>query len=304
MSITNYPNGLSSFGQNLYGNGTQPDTSGNTFFMDLNVANSGDGKSWDEAVSTVAAALALADTDIGNSAIRAWARRNTVYACGDGIAEALVLASEKTDLIGVGTDVGSFPKITGNFTIGTAVNGFRIFNMGFVPTTTAPCITFPAGMHGWELHGVTIYKVEGLVNTSGIQAITSRDWVMNGVRICPDAGGAYNTIAFTLTTNTAGIGRSIIDNCLFVGTEAFDVADGGYFEGSICKNSTFIATALCIDDNSDSIAFVDNNLITAATITTKAGAGVVDWNAVLAAGNYATGADTNGPLPDLAAHTS
>ena len=263
MGLTNFPNGITTFGIPLYGPSNGPDISGKSFFVDANVASSGgNGTSWDEAYQTIAAGLAASHAQISNSNNRHWARRNTVYYCGDSISETLVLAAEKTDLIGVGSDGGSFPRITGNFTIGTAVVSFRIINMGFVPTTTAPVITFPAGMHGWELHGVHLYKVEGVTNTATLQAITSRDWVINNSFLYPDAGGAYNTLGFALTTNTAGIGRSRIFDSLIVGTEGMDIADGGYYEGAIAKGNTIIATNLCIDDDSDSIAFIKNNLIT------------------------------------------
>jgi len=271
------------------------------YFVDLNTnSTTGDGTSWDECVGTIAAGLLLADTSIGLSANRWWARRNRVFACGDGIAEALVLAAEKTDLIGVGYDVGSFPKVTGNFTIGTAVNGFRVFNMGFVPTTTAPVITFPAGMHGWELHGCHLYKVEGVTNSAQLLSTDCRDFVMNNTNIYPDAGAAKSTIGFNIAGTAQGVGRAQINNCLIVGIEAFNVVDtSAYFEGATCKNTTFIATALCIDENSDSIAFIDCRLITAAAAGDANGVNIVDWNGALAVGNEATSSDSMGPIPNL-----
>ena len=305
MGLTNFPNGITSFGVPIFGGGQQ-DISGNAFFVDANVLTSGgDGKSWDTAYKTIAAGLAAADTDIGLSSNRAWARRNTVFYCGDDISETLVLAAEKTDLIGVGSDGGSFPRVTGNFTIGTAVSGFRIINMGFVPTTIAPVITFPTAMHGWELHHCHLYKVEDLLNSAQLLSTDCRDFVMKHTNIYPDSSAVKSTIGFNVAGTTNGVGRARIEDCLIVGVEAFNVVDtSAYFEGALCKNTTFIADALCIDDNSDAFAFVDCRLITAATITGIAGGGVVDWNPALIAGNYATGADTWGPLPDLAAHTS
>ena len=143
MGLTNFPNGITSFGVPIFGGGQ--DISGNTFFVDANVLTSGgDGKSWDTAYKTIAVGLAASDDDIGLSYKRAWARRNTVYYCGDAISETLTAAAEKTDLIGVGSDNGSHPRVFGNFTIGTARRSFRVINMGFTPTTTAPVITFPA----------------------------------------------------------------------------------------------------------------------------------------------------------------
>jgi len=275
---------------------------GNIFYVDLNIATTGlDGRCWASAFATVAAGLAAADTDVGSN--RNWARRNTVYVIGDGITETLVLAAEKTDLVGLGTDVSSFPKITGNFTIGTAVPGFRIFNMGFVPTTTAPIITFPSGMHGWELHNVHLYKTDTLLNSASILSTDSRDFVMKDTYLYTAIDGTKNTIGLNIAGTTNGMGRALIDNCFIAGVEAFNVVDtSAFIEGAVCKNTTFYATNLCIDENSDSMAFIDNRLITAANSGSGAGSGIVDWNAALVCGNEATSGDHNGPLPVLSGH--
>ena len=299
MGITHFPNGISSFGNTIHGPGNQ-DISGNAFFVDTNVLASGRGRSWDEAYKTIAEGLAAADTDIGLSANRAWAKRNTVYYCGDSISETLVLAAEKTDLIGVGSDGGSMPKVTGNFTIGTAVSSFRVINMGFVPTTTAPVITFPAGMHGWELHHVKLYKIEGVTNSAMLLSTDSRDFTMKDTFIFEDARANKSTIGFNIAGITAGVGRSLIQDCYISGTEAFNVVDtSAYFEGAICRNTIFNATALCVDDDSDSWMFIDCRLITEAAVGNSDGSGVVDWNTELICGNMAHCSDSDGALPEL-----
>ena len=299
MSFTNFPNGITSFGVPIFGGGH--DISGKTFFVDANRANSGgDGKSWDTAYKTIAAGLAASHADISLSSNRAWAKRNTVYYCGDAISETLVLAAEKTDLIGVGSDVGSMPKVTGNFTIGTAVSSFRVINMGFVPTTTAPVITFPAGMHGWELHHVKLYKIEGVTNSAMLLSTDSRDFTMKDTFIFEDARANKSTIGFNIAGTTAGVGRSLIQDCYISGTEAFNVVDtSAYFEGAICRNTIFNATALCVDDDSDSWMFIDCRLITEAAVGNSDGSGVVDWNTELICGNMAHCSDSDGPLPEL-----
>lgn len=290
-------------GQRILPHAFPPDPSGVSFYVDANVAAAGDGSSWDEAFSLIASGLAAADAQIGLSANRAWAKRNTVYYCGDYVSEALVLAAEKTDLIGVGSDVGSFPRVVGPFTIGTAVPSFRIINMGFMPTSTAPAITFPSGMHGWELHFVTLYKNTSYVCTAQLLSTDSRDFVMQNVRILPDNAGALSTIGFNIAGTTSGVGSARIRDCEIHGVEGLNVVDtSAYYEGATCKRTLIKATNLCIDDNSDSIAFIDCRLITAAASGSAAGSGIVDWNAALAVGNIAASSDGNGPLPDLNAH--
>jgi len=268
---------------------------GRIFYVDLNMATTGlDGLSWASAFDTVAAGLLAADTWIGTSGNRAWAKRCTVFACHDGEAETLTAASEKTDLVGIGYDIGGRPVLTGNFTIGTAVSGFRIFNYGFIPTTTAPVITFPSGMHKWELHDVRIYKVEGVLNTSGISATTTRDWVMKDVQVLPDAGGARSTIGVTLIGDS---GNGMMENCVIEGIEALDIANPS--KGTILKNSTLIATALALDDDSDDVTCINMRFITDAASGDVNGSTIVDWNAAKACGCEHTASDSHGPIPNV-----
>ena len=302
MGITNFPNGISTFGHTLY-NAGDPDVSGNVFYVDANVSTTGrSGKTWDDAFATIAEGLAAAHTDIGKN--RAWAKRNTVYYVGDSISEALVLAAEKTDLIGVGSDVGSTPKLSGSFTIGTARQSFRIINMGFIPTSTAPVVTFPAGMHGWEMHHVTLWKSESYASSAGLLSTDSRDWVMKDCRIVPDAGGAKHTIGVNLAGTSSGQGRCLMENCLIVGVEGINVVDTSQaFEGGWIKNNTIIATNLCVDDNSSGLLFTNNNLITAAAGGSTDGSGVVDWNTEMICNNRVHASDADAEIPALDALT-
>jgi len=277
-----------------------PDPSGKSYYVDANVAAAGDGSSWDEAFSLIASGLAAADTQIGLSANRAWARRNTVYYCGDYISEALVLAAEKTDLIGVGSDGGSFPRVVGNFTIGTAVQSFRIINMGFMPTSTSPGITFPSGMHGWEMHYVTIFKNTSYTCSAQLLSTDSRGFIMDNVRILPDNAGALSTIGFNIAGTTYGVGQCKITNCEIHGTEGMNVVDtSAYYEGAICKNTLFKATNLAVDENSDSILFVDCRFVTAAAAGDANGVGIVDIEPANLVACEAVSSDSWGPIPNL-----
>jgi len=270
---------------------------GNLFYVDLNIATTGlDGRCWASAFDTIAAGLAAADTDAALH--RNWAKRNTVYVSCDGESETLVLAAEKTDLVGVGYDIGSKPVVTGNFTIGTAVQGFRIFNMGFIPTTIDPVITFPDGMHKWELHDVDIYKVEGQLNSVMIlAAATTRNWVMKGCRVMADAGGARSTIGVSLVGDS---GAGIMDNCYIEGITALKVANPSI--QTILRNSELVATALTLDDDSDDCNCFNLNFVSDAAAGDATATGCLDWNVRKAANCYLTALATNGPIPNLTAH--
>jgi hypothetical protein len=90
------------------------------YFVDLNISASGDGLSWNTAFATIAEAITASNTSIGLTANRWWARRNRIFVCGDGIAESLTVLPEKTDIIGVGSDLYPFPRVTGAHTIAVA----------------------------------------------------------------------------------------------------------------------------------------------------------------------------------------
>lgn len=63
MSLTNFPNGVSSFGVPLAGGGL-PVTSGKYIFVDATYGSDGnDGSSWEQAVKTVAQAYSMATTN-------------------------------------------------------------------------------------------------------------------------------------------------------------------------------------------------------------------------------------------------
>ena len=107
------------------------------------------------AFDTLAAAITAADTDVGTH--NNWARRNTIYAIGDGTAEVLTVVPEKTDIVGLGSDAGAHFKLIGTFTVATGTTGTRFFNVGFIPTTAAPAFTVPTASSGWEFQNCTFY---------------------------------------------------------------------------------------------------------------------------------------------------
>jgi len=297
MGYTNFPYGITSFGVPIFGSSQGHDISGVQYFCDANIGSAGDGSSWDEAFSTLTSAMAASQAQITLSANRAWAKRNTIYYVGDWITETLTTAAQQTDIIGVGADTGSTPRLLTNWTIATARSSFRIINLLIVPQATDPGITFPAAMHGWELHNVTILKHTSYTNTAQLLSTDSRDFVMTRVRILPDNAGALSTIGFNIGGTTNGVGRAYAFRCEIHGIEAFNVVDtSAYYEGAVFEDCLFKATNLCIDENSDSIAFKNCRLHTAANSGSGAGSTIVDWNAALCCGNEATSADHNGYL--------
>ena len=80
--ITNFPNGISSFGVPLIGGAKLADMSGTIYFVDGNAGNDGnDGLSWDYPKKTLLHTFSVSHTDIARGSDR-WARRNTIFIAG------------------------------------------------------------------------------------------------------------------------------------------------------------------------------------------------------------------------------
>jgi hypothetical protein len=131
MGLTNFPNGITSFGVPVMGSGQ--DISGSTYFVDNNSGNDGNtGNSWERAFKSLAKAIAVSNVDIARGSDR-WARRNTIYYCADTETTNLVVFPNKCDVIGVGSyDANSQPGIKGNHSPANSGNmGTRFINIWF-----------------------------------------------------------------------------------------------------------------------------------------------------------------------------
>ncbi len=103
-----------------------------------------DGSSWDKALATVEAAMALSHANIALNS-HGWASRNVIYITGDDFVEDLTEFAQKTDIIGVGSsDPYKMPCIRGNHApVGTdsAFMGCRFINVRFRPTASGDLVT-------------------------------------------------------------------------------------------------------------------------------------------------------------------
>ena len=257
------------------------------YYVDLNVAATGGG-SPDHPFATIAEAITASNTSIGLAANRWWARRNKIYVCGDGIKESLTVLPEKCDIIGCGSDLVPFPRVIGHHTIALAKVGCRFINMGFIVDGTGVGITIPAGCHGFQILG-GMMQASNAGNTVGVQITDSALFKIQGFEI-HQSPTTYGTGIFAVGIAVAGIVSThqfLIDDCFVEATEGIDVVASSPAYGSRIQNSVIKATALTIDENSDTVIVRDNRLITAADIaTTTAG---YNFNLALASGNILTG---------------
>ena len=260
-------------------------TGAEDYFVDLNVSTSGSGLSWDSAMGTIAEAVTASNISIGLTANRWWARRNRIYVLGDGITEDLTVLPEKTDIIGLGTDLHSFPRVNGNHTIAALAVGVRFINMGFVAAGTGDLFVIPTACHGlqfiscrFEPQTTSTKALE--ITSSALVRIVDCDFGLN-------SGNMSNIFAMCVSMEGTTGHNFLIKGNRMTGTAGIQVATAYNGYGSVIDGNVIRATALAIDDDSDKVQVTNNRWMTDIDTTTSSAG--YDLNIQLAAGNIQNG---------------
>lgn len=262
-------------------------TGAQDYFVDANKSASGDGKSWDTAFKTFAAAVTASDATIGSTPNRWWAKRNRIFLCADTTTENLVKFPTKCDVIGVGSyDGNTQPGITGrHLPVGEAY-GTRFYNVHFKAVAHAsPIITLTNESSGIQFHNCTFDGTAGTM-TIGIQATASPFLVVNDC----DFVGTFVTSYITFGAGEAG--RTRITNNRMLGTAGKGIVIPNTTTASwmpLIQGNTIYATGQWIDDDSDLFYVVNNRGITAVDCATYTAG--FDFNLLLASGNLQTGSN-------------
>lgn len=274
------------------GNGSTP----SVFYVDGNRLSSGDGRSWFTAFKTLAEGLAATHAYQSTSANRAWAHRATLYVAGDDLDEDLTKFSEKTDVIGVGSDDGNKgPRILGNHVLEAASSdtyaGCRFINITFKPEAAGPVVTIPTGQHGIEFIGC---KFEwSAASTTGILITASTDMVVDNCRFTKGSSTGFSTAAISIAAGAAGqtvITNSYIDSGVGVLINASTTG-----EGILIDSNVFVSVTLCVDDDSD-LAYLTKNMFISEADNSTIG-NCLDFNDKKAAGNILTGSSDTQSVP-------
>jgi len=274
------------------------------YVVDLNVSATGSG-SLAEPFSTIAEAITASNTSIGLTANRWWARRNRIFVMGDGITESLTVLPEKCDIIGMGSDLYPFPRIIGAHTIALAKVACRFINIGFQATGTGDLFVAPAGCHGLSfLDCVATPATAG--NTKAFEITDSAHVRIQGTKIITSAG-AISTSIFAVGISIEGTASihdfSISDNPMIFATAGVAVANGTAQGSDISRNTIRAVGGLCINDDSDDVACIDNRLISSNGGLVEAQ--ICDWNPLLAVGNtVTTDSARNAAIPTIIVLTS
>lgn len=257
------------------------------YYVDLNVSASGDGKSWATAFGTLAEAITASNTSIGLTANRWWARRNRIFVCGDGITEDLTVLPEKTDIIGVGSDLHPFPRINGNHTIAALKVGCRFINMGFVSATAEDLFVIPAGCHGLQFLGCFFQPAVG-GTTKALEITNSAHVKISGCRFVVAQGAMANIFAVAISIEGTVCHDTLIEDNYITATAGIAVVEAtAAAMGSLICGNVIRAVALGIDDDSDDFQIVNNRWIT--DIDTGTSTAGWDFNLQLACGNVQMG---------------
>ena len=269
--ITNFPNGISSFGIPLTGGSQLVDMSGTVYFVDGNFGSNGnDGLSWDYPKKTLAATFTTCHADIARGSDR-WARRNTIFIAGDRFVETLAAAPQKTDVIGVGS-CDNFPRATirGNHAPINAAVGTRWINVGFEPTSAAVIMTLTSASNGMEFHNCQFQAWGAATATTAIKT-TAHAWLK--IVGCSFDGAFSDTVIDIAAGDISGLvikGNSIIggaQNGIEV-TGTTTVARSKL--GLIADNYIQVAGFVILDGNDNTINVIGNRCISAGAGTANA----------------------------------
>ncbi|KKN47749.1 hypothetical protein LCGC14_0659830 [marine sediment metagenome] len=262
------------------------------FYVDGNVVSSGNGLGWLSAFKTLAEGLVAAHAYMSTSGNRAWAHRATVYVVGDSLTEDIVLAAEKTDVIGVGSaNSHDMVEIIGNHVPATNNTwGMRWYHCQFQEADTGAMWTLQAQESGWKFIDC-VFSNRNTNATHGI--LWTASYNLEVIDCVFDSVNGFTTGAIVIGAGTSD--KVLIRNNLIQGSKGV-IVNASYTQVAgniIIDNNVFKCLTLCIDDNSDKAIVTRNMMVSEETI----GANMYDFNVALAAGNIATGSDNTLDVP-------
>lgn len=266
---------------------------GDVFFVDVNAgADTNDGKSWEYAYKTLAAAIVASNASIASGA-SGWANRNRIYYKGDNAeatAETLITLANKCDIIGVGSyDAKPYPVLIGNHVIGAgAYMGCRFVNMGFRSPAaggdifTVPATTSGLAFIGCYFDGASTIKAAGAIIATAIERFSIVGCQFVGAfsdAVIELAGTEFNSLMIT-------------DNIIQGGEQGIDVKSTvttSIRSGYILRNYINCVNE-GINEASGKLYVHDNRVVTAAAKGT-AGAGAIVAGAKMMLNNYISCSD-------------
>jgi len=261
---------------------------GKVYFVEANAGDDGyDGSSWAKAKKTLAAAITLSNTSIGDADYTGYAARNTIFVKGDSISEDLTVPPVKCDVIGCGsndafnkTEIKGKHAWTGSGTLMSS--GF--INIQFVNDDASAIFTVDS------LTGLYFTNCDFIAEADSIHAIhitgaTGHDLRVLNCRIINDEYADKFATAGILVATTTTFWNLVIENSYVEGEIGIQVDATNVYNGLI-NNNTVRATNSTITDTSDDCVVTRNRCITAGSEAADTG---IDIKVLLAADNVVTG---------------
>lgn len=271
MSVTKFPNGISSFGQVIDGGAIT--TAGKKWYVSRNVAGTVDGKSWDTAFKTIAEAIAQVNSDYATAATPSKGRGAVIYIGEGWYAEVPVVLTasdvtimvvapgnhDSTVLYGVPV-AGTFSGVAGGPALRIAGDNNTIYGLGVF--TSDPL--YAGIQNGTTGAGGTVYGNK-FINCSFVRDVADGeeggilDYGADGTLIegcffstsCKDYGVRSKTNGVINPVNLA------VKNCTFIGTPiGVDMLQG---------HNALIAHNGFWDDTSDRPDVVDTPIVIGGT---------------------------------------
>lgn len=269
---------------------------GKTYYVDGNMsADTGDGRTWENAYQKLATALAASHADIGGSGKRRWSHRNTIYVQGDEITEDLVLLAQKTDVVGVGsTSSYGMPTLIGAHAIPAAVNfmGCHFYNFQFYDDGAGGILWDLEDQSGIQFHGCKFTQnatdtialffeecgIDVVVDSCEFTWTNQNGWSTAAIQVLEDTDVPTDIRISNNFIRSASVGIDWDElssvNCWVIG-------------------NIIISSGKCIDDDGNDIWCVNNRMITGIDCDSSGGDGY-DFNDNRASGNLITGSGSDG----------
>lgn len=284
------------------------ETGGRDYYVDSNEGNAANsGTSWDDALDTLTAALALSHANIGLGS-STFAARNQIFYKGDSNSENLTTLARKTDIIGVGSGGGhrDRPAIIGTHVIdAVAYDACRFFNMGFLPeANTDDIFTIPAEVHGLVFKDCNFESSHAAFVAGSAIVVTGGTYMR--IEDCDFEGAFSDSVIEVLAGNS--------DNMIIRRNTITGDNDGVEFltglspttpgNSPLVEENTIDVALITVNDvDAAFVRILNNILITEANEGSSALAGAVVGNVLTCAGNTVSAGNTasNTPWPVVAA---
>lgn len=273
---------------------------GTIYYVDRNMAaTGGDGLTWETACQSLKTAMAKSHANIGVSAQRGWAQRNTIYMRGDVMTEDHIVLAQKTDIVGVGSsNVNDRPYVIGTWVIPNTDSwmGCHFYNLYFKDDGAGGVLFKAALQGGLQFHNCAFEAAA--TDTIAIE-LTNCDYdiKIDNCDFLRVAGASFSTAAITIVDGASAFttGITISNNRIYsdgIGVDWNEQTD--VFDCWI-RDNFFRTATMCVDSDDTVGLMVANNYM--VTLVEPADDTGNNFNIAYAVNNMVTGASSTLYIP-------